>query len=193
MQLLQKRSTNRRESRPPKAGSSRSPKAASSIERQSGELLGYLDALVRRLMLPRQPAEEQSLELSREEIRALILLRSSGRSIMSDFAGSLGIPLSTATHTIDRLVHKGLVMRVRSDEDRRIVQVEMSEPGKKLHAALRAKHQAMALSWLEPLSPNERENFLSMMAKIAEGATPDAGRRRAQAGSALRISRGASE
>jgi DNA-binding MarR family transcriptional regulator len=156
-------------------------------------LLGYLDALVRRLMLPRQPAEEQSLELSREEIRALILLRSSGRSIMSDFAGSLGIPLSTATHTIDRLVHKGLVMRVRSDEDRRIVQVEMSEPGKKLHAALRAKHQAMALSWLEPLSPNERETFLSMMAKIAEGATPDAGRRRAQSGSALRISRGASE
>jgi DNA-binding MarR family transcriptional regulator len=82
----------------------------------------------------------------------------------------LGIPLSTAAHTIDRLVHKGLVMRVRSDEDRRIVQVEMSESGKKLHAALRAKHQAMALSWLEPLSPNGRETFLNMMAKIADGA-----------------------
>jgi DNA-binding MarR family transcriptional regulator len=174
MELLQKRSTSR-------------------IEKQSGELLGYLDALFRRLMLTRQPAEEQSLELSREEIRALILLRSSGRSIMSDFAGALGIPLSTATHTIDRLVQKGLVMRVRSDEDRRIVQVEMSEPGKKLHTALRAKHQAMALSWLEPLSPNERETFLSLMAKIADGATPEPGRARAESGSAARISRGASE
>jgi len=174
MQLLQKRSTSR-------------------IQRQSGELLGHLDALFRRLMLTRQPAEEQNLELSREEFRALILLRSSGRTTMTDFAGALGIPLSTATHTIDRLVHKGLVMRVRSEEDRRIVQVEMSEPGKKLHAALRARHQAMALSWLEPLSPNERETFLSMMAKIAEGAAPDAGRKRAQAGSAVRISRGTSE
>jgi DNA-binding MarR family transcriptional regulator len=182
MQLLQKRSTSRR-----------LPKATSSVERQSRELLGHLDALFRRLMLPRQPAEEQNLELSREEFRALILLRSSGRSIMTDFAGSLGIPLSTATHTIDRLVHKGLVMRVRSEEDRRIVQVEMSESGKKLHAALRARHQAMALSWLEPLSRNERENFLSMMAKIAQGATPDAGRKRAQAGSAAGVSRGASE
>jgi DNA-binding MarR family transcriptional regulator len=155
MQLLQKRSTKR---------------PAPAIERQSGELLGYLDALFRRLMLPRQPAEEQQLELSREEIRALILLRSSERSIMTDFAGALGIPLSTATHTIDRLVQKGLVMRVRSEADRRIVQVEMSETGKKLHAALRAKHQAMALSWLEPLSRNERENFLNLMAKIAEGS-----------------------
>jgi DNA-binding MarR family transcriptional regulator len=163
------------------------------LERQSRELLGHLDALFRRLMLPRQPAEEQTLELSREEIRALILLHASGRSIMTDFAGSLGIPLSTATHTIDRLVHKGLVTRVRSDEDRRIVQVEMSEPGKKLHAALRAKHQAMALSWLEPLSRNERETFLNMMAKIAEGATPYAGRKRAQTSSAVRTFRGASE
>jgi len=177
MQILQKGSTGRR--------------AAKSIERQSGELLAYLDALFRRLMLPRQLAEEQSLELSREEIRALILLQSSGRSIMTDFAAASGIPLSTATHTIDRLVHKGLVMRVRSDEDRRIVQVEMSEPGKKLHAALRAKHQAMALSWLEPLSPNERETFLSMMAKIAEGAMPEPARTRVHSGSAT--PRGASE
>ena len=161
------------------------------MERQSGELLGYLDALFRRLMLTRQPAEEQSLELSREEVRALILLRSSGRSIMSDFAGALGIPLSTATHTIDRLVHKGLVLRVRSDQDRRVVQVEMSEAGKTLHAALRAKHQAMALSWLEPLSHGERETFLKMMAKIADGATPEPGRARAQAGSAVGVSRGA--
>jgi DNA-binding MarR family transcriptional regulator len=173
MQLLQKRSTSRREPRP--------QKASSGVERQSVELLGHLDALFRRLILPRQPAEEQNLELSREEMRAIILLRTSGRSIMTDFAESLGIPLSTATHTIDRLVHKGLVIRVRSDADRRIVQVEMSESGKKLHAALRAKHEAMARSWLEPLSPNERETFLSMMSKIAKGAAP--GPKRSQAGS----------
>ena len=98
MELLQKRST---------------------LEQQSGRLLGYLDALFRRLVLPRQAAEEPSLDCSREEIRALILLRISGRTIMSDFAGELGVPLSTATHTIDRLVAKGLVTRVRSELDRR--------------------------------------------------------------------------
>lgn len=144
----------------------------SNIERQSGELLSHLDALFRRLVLPRLAAEEPSLECSREEIRALILLRTSGRTMMTDFASGLGVPLSTATHTIDRLVRKGLVVRVRSEQDRRVVQVEMSPAGIELQNALRARHRAMARSWLGPLSASERETFLDLMAKIACNAKP---------------------
>jgi DNA-binding MarR family transcriptional regulator len=168
MQLLQKRST---------------------LENQSGQLLSYLDALFRRLVLPRQSIDEPSFECSREEIRALILLRTSGRTIMSDFAGELGVPLSTATHTIDRLVRKGLVVRVRSEQDRRVVQVEMSEVGKAFHTALRTRHQAMARSWLTPLSPAEREAFLNLMSKIAQ---PEVSRANGAGGTARR-SRGATE
>jgi DNA-binding MarR family transcriptional regulator len=144
-----------------------------NIGRQSGQLLGYLDALFRRLVLPRHPPDEPAIDCSREEIRALILLRSSGRVIMSDFAGELGVPLSTATHTIDRLVRKGLVIRVRSEQDRRVVQVEMSPQGLAFQTALRARHQAMARSWLAPLSASERQAFLELIAKIAENAKPD--------------------
>jgi DNA-binding MarR family transcriptional regulator len=156
MQLLQKRNT---------------------LEGQSTELLGYLDSLFRRLILPRVSSEEPGLECSREEIRALILLGSSGRTIMTDFAAQLGVPLSTATHAIDRLVSKGLVMRVRSDKDRRIVQVEMSDAGKDFQALLRARHQAMARSWLAPLSAGERQTFLGLMAKITQGAKPESASR----------------
>lgn len=145
-----------------------------SLERQSGELLAHLDALFRRLVLPRLMTEEPNFECSREEIRALILLRTSGRTIMTDFASELGVPLSTATHTIDRLVRKGLVVRVRSEQDRRVVQVEMSPIGLAFQNTLRSRHQAMARSWLAPLSPSERETFLDLMAKIAENARPDA-------------------
>lgn len=152
MQLLQKRNT---------------------LERQSGQLLGHLDALFRRLVLPLPVADEPSFDCSREEIRALILLGTIGRTIMSDFAGQLGVPLSTATHTIDRLVAKRLVVRVRTEQDRRIVQVEMSDVGKAFQTALRARHQAMARNWLTPLSPAEREIFLGLMAKITHKASLD--------------------
>jgi MarR family transcriptional regulator, organic hydroperoxide resistance regulator len=162
-----------------------------SLERQSGQLLGYLDALFRRLILPRHAHEEPGFECSREEIRALILLRTSGRTIMTDFAAELGVPLSTATHTIDRLVHKGLVMRVRSEKDRRVVQVEMSDAGKEFQNTLRARHQAMARSWLTPLSPAERETFLELMSKITEGARPATANGAAAA--TRRISRGATQ
>jgi DNA-binding MarR family transcriptional regulator len=156
MQLLQRRST---------------------LQRQSGQLLGYLDALFRRLVLPRRPTDEAGFDCSREEMRALILLGSSGRTIMSDFAGELGVPLSTATHTIDRLVGKGLVVRVRSEEDRRVVLVEMSETGKAFQTALRARHHSMARSWLTRLSAAERETFLGLMAKLTQGADAAAGQR----------------
>jgi DNA-binding MarR family transcriptional regulator len=178
MQLLQKRST---------------------LERQSGQLLGYLDALFRRLVLQRPPAspgpanDEPGFECSREEMRALILLGSSGRTIMRDFAGELGVPLSTATHTIDRLVAKGLVVRVRSEQDRRVVLVEMSGIGMAFQTALRARHHSMARSWLTPLSPAERETFLGLMAKITQGAAlesrPESGAQ--NAGAAHRVSPGA--
>ena len=56
---------------------------------------------------------------------------------MTHLAESLGVPLSTATHTVDRLVAKGLVERNRSEEDRRVVEVQMSEYGRKLQENFR--------------------------------------------------------
>lgn len=151
--------------------------APPSLDRQSGELLGYLDALFRRLMLPRKSSEEPSLELSREEIRALIILDSAGSMMMSGLAEALDVPLSTATHTVDRLVTKGLAVRHRSEQDRRIVQVEMSGYGKKLQDVFRDKRRVMARSWLEPLSAPERENFLALMSKITRLAKPSSERK----------------
>jgi DNA-binding MarR family transcriptional regulator len=139
---------------------------------ESARLLGYLDTLFRRLMLPRRTGDEASLEISREEIRALVILDSGERIMMSSLAESLGVPLSTATHTVDRLVAKGLVLRNRSETDRRVVQVEMSAYGHKLQDEFREKRKSMACSWLEPLSSGEREIFLELMAKITRLAKP---------------------
>jgi DNA-binding MarR family transcriptional regulator len=146
-----------------------------TLERQSVQLLGYFDTLFQRLMLGPKGGAEPSLECSREEIRALILLGAAGSITMTSLADRLGVPLSTATHTIDRLVAKSLAVRARTEEDRRVVQVELSDHGKKLQAKMRIKHLAMARSWLEPLSSGERHLFLHLMAKITELAQPDSG------------------
>jgi DNA-binding MarR family transcriptional regulator len=147
----------------------------SSLDQQSSRLLGYFDTLFHRLMLTRPSSEEEPVpEMSREEMRTFAVLGAYGRVTMTSLADRLTIPLSTATHTIDRLVGKSLVVRTRSEEDRRIVLVEVSDFGQKLRASFGAKKLAMARSWLEPLSPGEREIFLELMAKITERAKPDA-------------------
>ena len=123
-------------------------------------------------MLDRKQPEDAELEISREEIRALIILDSGERVKMTNLAESLGVPLSTATHTVDRLVAKGLVERNRSEEDRRVVAVEMSEYGRKLQEVFRERRKAVARSWLEPLTDEERTVFLELMYKITLLAKP---------------------
>jgi len=165
IEILQKRTTAA-----PAAGGE--PDTGAGLDRQSTRLVGYLETLFRRLLLDRKHADDPQIEVSREEIRALLLLESGERLTMSNLAESLGVPLSTATHTVDRLVAKELVERKRSEEDRRVVEVEMSEYGLQLQQTFRDKRKLVARSWLEPLSGDERELFLELMAKITLLAKP---------------------
>lgn len=127
------------------------------------------------MIADRKPCDDSQLEISREEIRALVLLDKGERVKMTNLADLLGVPLSTATHTVDRLVSKGLAERNRSEEDRRVVEVEMSEYGRKLQETFRDKRKMVARSWLEPLSGSERDLFLELMEKITRLAKPGPG------------------
>ena len=126
----------------------------------------------------RQPprATMPEIELSQQEFRLVAAIGHKGSAIMSDLAGILNVPLSTATHTVDKLVAKELVERGRADRDRRIVLVELSEKGRRLHQSCLECQLAMGRTMLEALSPGEREIFLELMAKMTQ-PVPDAGGR----------------
>lgn len=137
---------------------------AAPLESQLRELIAHFDSLYRRLMLKRPPVVS-NIEVSQQEIRVVTVL-GRGPTIMRDLAGALNLALSTATNTIDKLVEKELVERTRVDEDRRIVQVALSEKGKYLHESFLECRLAMGRTMLEALSPGEREIFLELMAKM---------------------------
>ncbi len=137
--------------------------------------------LFQRLMVAKPPEGSEAPECSREEFRALMIVSartapSQGMDAsglrMSELAATLGVPLSTATHTVDRLVAKDLVARRRSPTDRRVVEVALSGRGSQLKELFHRERLAMAHSWLEPLSSAERTHFLELMAKIATLAKP---------------------
>ena len=145
--------------------------ARDSLNQQSERLLGYLDALFNRMAFARHHPMPGP-DLSREELRALWALGVGDcPRTMSVLAAMLNVPLSTATHLIDRLCERDLVVRTRSDEDRRVVEVEMSAEGRKRQAAAREMRLAMAKEWLEPLDSRERHLFLHLMEKITESAS----------------------
>src|SRR5213082_3010331 len=102
-----------------------------SLEAQARRLVAHLDELFFANLQKKHPTEELEGELPAREMRAIVVLSNRGRCIMSDFAGAIGVPMSTATHMIEKLVRKGLVARVRSEKDRRVVHVELSDEGRK--------------------------------------------------------------
>jgi DNA-binding MarR family transcriptional regulator len=147
-----------------------------TLERQLRQLIGYFDTLSQRLMVKRSPELSLDIEVSHQEIRAVVMLGRKESTIMSDLAGGLNLPLSTATHTMDKLVAKGLAERARANENRRTVRVLLTEKGRQLHGSILDFQLAMGRNMLEALSPGEREIFLELMAKMTQPAPDSSGR-----------------
>jgi DNA-binding MarR family transcriptional regulator len=158
------------------------------LEKQAREMVACLDTLFHRLLLQRMPVEPEG-EFTAQECRALAVLGYRGGLIMSDFANALGVPLSTATHAADRLVDKGVVVRARSDEDRRIVRVELSEEGRRRERIFFERRLAMGRDMLASLRSRERDIFLELMAKVTHlAASQNENEQRVNAGTTDRMS-----
>jgi DNA-binding MarR family transcriptional regulator len=95
----------------------------------------------------------------------------SGSVTMTDLAKRLDLPLSTATNRVERLFKIGILCRVRSELDRRIVEVQLSEHGRDLVAVGNEIHLAMGGGLLAALSPGEREILIELMQKMSDRAT----------------------
>ena len=81
---------------------------------------------------------------------------------MTSVAKSLEVTTGTLTIAVNSLVKKGYVERVRSEEDRRVVLVSLSEKGKKAYL----HHQQLIASILETLDGQEQQVLEKALQKL---------------------------
>ncbi|MBY0372445.1 MAG: MarR family transcriptional regulator [Bryobacteraceae bacterium] len=134
-------------------------------------LIGHLDVLVHRFLSARFPKGDQLPDIGPADFQLMSLVDRAGAATMTAVAGGLDVPLSTATNRVDRLVKIGVLCRERSDSDRRIVEVKLSDSGRELVAAGHEVRLAMGRAMLAALSPGEREILIELMQKMSERAT----------------------
>lgn len=92
---------------------------------------------------------------------------------MTDFAKGVVVPLSTATHLANRLVEKGVMLRERSEQDRRVVSIGLSALGKKLDLQFFQLRLSRSQTLLARLKPEEQQQLVALMQKaLAEAADP---------------------
>lgn len=66
-------------------------------------------------------------ELNSTEIFVIYILQHKRTEIKAgDLAAELFLPMSTLTGIIDKMIEKGIVIRKRSDSDRRVVMIELN-------------------------------------------------------------------
>jgi MarR family transcriptional regulator, organic hydroperoxide resistance regulator len=109
------------------------------------------------------------VELSYPQILVLYSLLEHGTLNVGELADQLKVSQGVVSRTVDRLVDKGLLDRVRDSFDRRVVNVTLSEEGR-THATKMISYHAERLErQFSETSPSDREVFLKMLRQIDSG------------------------
>ena len=80
-----------------------------------------------------------------------------GHLTMGQLALNLGLDLSTLSRTVDGLVGKKLVARLRDDSDRRLVWIRLTEAGTSICQEIHESNDASCIRVFENIPPSQRD------------------------------------
>ncbi len=103
--------------------------------------------------------------LNYNDLRFLECLDRNDILTMRALAESLSLPMSTLTSIANKLVKNKYIDRLRIDEDRRVVQVQLTNPGKKIINLRKNAHTSVSEELLKSLTENEQKEFLRLFKK----------------------------
>lgn len=111
-------------------------------------------------------SQSQFNDLSVTEIRTIQAIGVNEAKKMSEIAMALKITVGTLTISINRLVKKGYVRRVKTEEDRRIVIVDLTEKGKLVYKTHEKFHYEIIENIVSTLNQNEQKMLIQSLENV---------------------------
>lgn len=134
--------------------------------------VGAVQALMLRLMQVRQirdPLAHLHPDLTGPQIHVVACLAVRDQPMpMAELGHRIAASAPTMTGIIDRLERQGLVVRVRDDEDRRVVLIALTEAGAQVFATLREDVAEKLTRLLGCLDSDERATFVHLIGRIVD-------------------------
>ena len=139
-----------------------------SLDRRAADLQELVQDIVKQFeCLNSKAANGPHAELNIQELRLIEFLGNEGPRMMRELAEHLTVAVNSVTSIVDHLERKGLVRRHRSEEDRRVIRVELADPGREIYQSLVEVKLRLFRSMLGALTEDEQEIFMVLFRKIA--------------------------
>ncbi|UFJ39760.1 MarR family transcriptional regulator [Brevibacillus humidisoli] len=143
--------------------------------------MDYLDQLdeVFRQVFQRMTVERNKMhtrEFSASQAYILEWLECRGPQKVSDLAEALGTTLSAVTALVDKLLVCGYAVRKRSDEDRRVVYVNITDKGSELLKVLREQRRIVLERFYRGLSDEDLQHLIRIYRQVLKNMQTDKGK-----------------
>ena len=128
-----------------------------------------IDSLMRRFKIAEagSAAEDDDLRLNPSDIQALLFIADHPGCTARAVGQHLGVVPTTTSALLDRLVRRGLVLRERVENNRRVVRLNLLQAGRERVRRIIETSNAHCRAMLEALKPDERTCFVNAVTKIA--------------------------
>jgi DNA-binding MarR family transcriptional regulator len=136
-----------------------------------GDSIGALIRQLRLSMTKSVDAEMATHGLTDAQWGPLFLIAAGRGRTAAALAQELAVNAGAMTRTLDRLEKKGLLLRCRSADDRRLVMLELTEDGKRAAARVPAALAAVYNAHLAGFSEEEFATLKSMLARMVANGT----------------------
>lgn len=145
---------------------------AASIRTKDEKITKFAEALLRLANSFKNETEscgKMCGGLSEKELLAIVFVGQNKNAKMSDIADYISAPMSTLTNIIDKLVEKQLLIRDHSGEDRRVINVSLSQGGKLAYTKLLDKRKRMVESILSGINDKEQALIIKYLNLLSAG------------------------
>ncbi len=122
-----------------------------------------LTRVIRHMMVS---VAQTSPRLNFLQIHALVLITERPGMTMKELAECLRVSSPSATTFVSRLVHMGLIDRVRDAGNRKLVRLQVTRKGKNILRVKWSKRTALIKRYLRTLTPREQGQFAHILRKL---------------------------
>lgn len=106
-------------------------------------------------------------DITADQFEILQFINQEKSTTTTQIAQIFGVGKSAITAFVNRLVDKGLLVRNRSEKDRRIVAISLTEQGRKIVAETEKEIHRFIAEKLEHFNLSDIEGFLTAIEKLA--------------------------